>query len=83
MKMEVFDQIEKVTDTDSFVLFLNDLAQDYRDNNDEWQNRNIDDYLKSIAAWIKDWADSHGNEGLEQLDFKKLAKIFYAGKIYE
>ena len=49
--MVVFDQIESVIDMDSFVLFLNALARDYKDNLDD--------------------------------DLKELAKIFYAGKIYE
>lgn len=81
--MAVYDQIENVTDIDSFSLFLDGLAQDYKDNHNEWQNWSIDDYLKSISAWIKDWAESHGNKEFDQFDFKELAKIFYAGKIYE
>ena len=82
-EMAVFDQFESVTDTDSFALFLSNLAQDYKDNHNEWQNWSVDDYLKSISAWIKDWAELHGNEEFELLDFKELAKIFYVGKIYE
>ncbi|MBR6255976.1 MAG: hypothetical protein IKR23_01245 [Lachnospiraceae bacterium] len=81
--MAVFDQIECVTDLDSFAKFLNALARDYEDNPDEWENLSIGDYLESIAAWIKDWTDLHGNDEFEQLDLKELAKIFYAGKIYE
>ena len=81
--MAVFDQIESVKDTDSFARFLNALAKDFKDNSDEWQNQNIEDYLESIAAWIHDWTDLHGNDEFEQLDLKELAKIFYAGKIYE
>ena len=81
--MAVFDMIDKVKDTDSFAMFLNSLAQDYKDNQDEWQTSSIDDYLKSIAAWVKDWTGSHGSEEFEHLDFEELAKIFYAGKIYE
>ncbi|MCR5406220.1 MAG: hypothetical protein K6E88_05505 [Lachnospiraceae bacterium] len=81
--MAVFDQIENVTDSYSFARFLSVLAQDYKDNHDEWQNSSVDDYLKSISAWIKDWSESYGNEEFEQLDFKELAKIFYVGKIYE
>lgn len=81
--MAVFDEIESVKDTDSFALFLNALARDYKDNPDEWQNQSVGDYLESIASWIKDWTDLHGNDEFEQLDLKELAKIFYAGKIYE
>ena len=77
--MEVFDRIGNVSDADSFALFLDALAQDNKDNHDEWQNMSIEDYLRSIAAWIRD----HGNDEFEQLDFRELAKIFYVGKIYE
>lgn len=81
--MAVFDQIEKITDTESFARFLYALAQDYKNNHDEWQKWSIDDYLESIAAWIRDWSDLRGNDEFEQLDFKELAKIFYVRKIYE
>lgn len=50
--MAVFDQIENVTDKDSLALFLSELALDYKDHHDEWQNWSIDDYLKSISALI-------------------------------
>ena len=78
--MEVFDRIENVKDTDSFTCFLKALAQDYKDNHDEWKNWSIEDYLKSIAAWFE---DTNENNEFEQLYFKELAKIFYVGKIYE
>ena len=81
--MAIFDQIENITDMESFARFLNALAKDYKNNHDEWQNWSIDDYLESIAAWIRDWSDLHGNDEFEQLDFKELAKIFYVGKKYE
>ena len=83
VKMAIFDQIENITDMESFARFLNALAKDYKNNHDEWQNWSIEDYLESIAAWIRDWSDLHGNDEFEQLDFKELAKIFYVGKIYE
>ena len=81
--MTVYDQIEKVSDADSFIVFLNSLAKDYRDNHDEWENWNIDAYLESISAWLNASKDSHGNGEFEQLDFNALAKLFYVGKIYE
>ena len=81
--MGVYDHIKEVTDRDSFVEFLNALAQDCKENHDEWQNGSIEDYLMSIAAWIKEWSDLHGDVEFEQLDFNKLAKMFYVGKIYE
>lgn len=82
-KTVVFDEIENINNRESFLVFLENLANDYKENNEEWVNDSISDYLERIAAWIKDWGDSHGNNEFEQLDFKELAKIFYVGKIYE
>ena len=81
--MAIFDQIENVNNRETFIDFLENLADDYIENNEEWVNGSVSDYLERIAAWIKDWGDSHGNDEFEQLDFGELAKIFYAGKIYE
>lgn len=81
--MAVFDEIENVNNREAFIAFLENLADDYKENNEEWVNDSISDYLERIATWIKDWGDSHGNDEFEQLDFKELAKIFYVGKIYE
>ena len=58
--------------------FLEILAKDYDENHDEWENWTISDYLESISAWIKD-----SDENFETIDFKKMAEIFYIGKIYE
>ena len=62
----------------SFLIFLESLAKDYDENHDEWVNWTISDYLERISAWIKD-----SDENFETIDFKKMAEIFYVGKIYE
>ena len=77
--MSVYESLEQVKDRESFLSFIKDLAWDSANNKDEWQNCTIADYLESIAAWIED----SDNEELTNLDFKEVAKLFYAGKIYE
>ena len=79
--MAVFEQMESVTDMVSFALFLNSLARDYRDNPDEWQNQSIGDYLESIAAWIRDWADLQGNNGFKQFENNGFIKPDKNGSI--
>ena len=76
--MSMYELLEQVKDRDSFLIFLESLAKDYDENHDEWVNWTITDYLERITAWIKD-----SDENFETIDFKKIADIFYVGKIYE
>jgi hypothetical protein len=76
--MDAYKSLEQVNDRDSFVIFLNCLSKDFDENHDEWENWTIAEYLESISAWIKD-----NDEDLDNIDFKKMAEVFYVGKIYE
>ena len=76
--MSIFEECKQVNDRDSFLAFLKNLAADFSDNPDEWENRTIKDYLESISSWVED-----SGEESEHIDFKKMAKLFYVGKIYE
>ena len=54
--MAVFDEIENVNNREAFIAFLENLADDYKENNEEWVNDSISDYLESIEEknlyWI-------------------------------
>jgi hypothetical protein len=76
--MSVYEECEHVNDKNSFLVFLRSLAKDYAEHPDEWENRTITDYLESISAWVEDIGEEP-----EHADFKKMAKLFYVGKIYE
>lgn len=78
------DKIENVKDKKSFIQFLKFLAQDFEDNDIEWENLTVPAFLKSIAAWVDDYSICQFNDiDWENIDFKALARIFYMGKIYE
>ncbi len=77
--MSVYELCEQVKDRDSFINFIKALSQDAAKNHIEWENTTISDYLESISAWMED----SDEDEVKQIDFKEMAKIFYAGKIYE
>ena len=81
--MSLQDQITNVYDKDSFIKYLNLLAKDSEENPQEWENTTVSQYLQSIASWIEDWSSRYGNEEFEKLDYNKMAKLLYMGKIYE
>ncbi len=39
---------------DSFIQFLNDLRHDLRQGSEDWVNVDLDDFLESMGAWVKD-----------------------------
>lgn len=80
----MIEKISSISSKEEFIKYLQDLATDYTDNKDEWENKTIPDYLEQIASWIEDYADSPANDiEWEKIDFKVLARLLYMGKIYE
>ena len=75
--------LEQVTDQTSFLTFVKALAEDARENRDEWENATIADYLASAAAWAED-SDFGASQGLSrQNPWRRFAVLLYTGKIYE
>jgi len=79
--MDVLDLANSSTDKENFSNFLKALEHDFINNKDEWENWSVDSYLKAICAWINDYREDDVN--FETPDWKTIAAMFYAGKIYE
>jgi len=74
----VNDLFEKVQDKESFFIFTTALEKDFLNNQQEWENNTINDFLESSIAWAKDT-----NFDIEQNTWKQFAKFLYSGKFYE
>lgn len=84
LEESVFTVIEKITDKDSFVQFLNLLARDYVTNHSEWENKNVIDFIEAMSSWTEDFSASPANDiDWDKFDYKTMAKILYMGKLYE
>ncbi len=80
----VFAAIEKITDKDSFICFLNLLARDYVTNQSEWENKTVIDFIEAMSSWTEDFSTSPANDiDWDKVDYKTMAKILYMGKLYE
>lgn len=80
----VFVAIERITDKDSFIQFLNLLARDYVTNQSEWENKSVIDFIEAMSSWTEDFSASPANNiDWEKVDYKTMAKILYMGKLYE
>jgi hypothetical protein len=45
--------------------FVLALAQDFKDNEDSWENQNLLTFLEAISTWIKDMDGFYVNQGKE------------------
>ncbi|TAG04096.1 MAG: hypothetical protein EAZ43_05120 [Betaproteobacteria bacterium] len=96
--MELHEQIEQVTDEQSFLSFARALMLDrvaaveaeakvgsspYGPDAGGWENISIEDFLESAVAWADD-SNFGAKQGLESTNpWKKFAVFLYCGKIYE
>ena len=51
----------KVTDRQSFIKFLDLLYKDYCNNQDEWQNKNLGDFLEAMTRYARDIQGMYDN----------------------
>lgn len=80
----MYKVIEKITDKDSFVQFLNLLSRDYATNQSEWENKSIIEFIEAMSSWTEDFSASPANDiDWEKADYRTMAKILYMGKLYE
>lgn len=84
--MSIYQEIKNVKTKEDFLKFLGILAEDNRNNTEEWENKTIESYLESIQSWIEDMEGYYENNNLEvpkNIDWNFFANVFYVGKIYE
>jgi hypothetical protein len=96
--MELHEQIEHVTDQQSFLAFARALTQDriaavsaeakadsspYGQDAGDWENVSIESFLEAAIAWAED-SNFGANQGMEAANpWKKFAAFLYCGNIYE
>jgi hypothetical protein len=85
-EMKELDQKEIIMTREDFVVFVNKLALEFREEPDKWSNDNLASYMEAMAAWIEDMDGYYLGQGktLPVLsDWTLLRDIFSAAKNYE
>jgi hypothetical protein len=81
------DRVESLPDLIAFLEALADhFAHEHR--GDDWQNWNVGDYLRSIAAWLEGEKPLMVAEEIREIEadrptWRGVAMLFEAGRIYE
>lgn len=71
---------------EDFVTFIQRLEQDFRNNADDWENKDLPSFLDALGRWVEDMDGYHLNHSQpvpNELTWKVLCDIFEAAKIYE
>lgn len=83
---DFINQIEKIEDRNEFIVFVDQLVLDLKNNPDEWANKTLVEYLEAISSWTEDMDGYYRNRNAsipENIPWKVFANILTAAKMYE
>src|SRR6185312_99148 len=81
------DAVQQIQSRGDLSRFVEMLANDFRDNPDEWENTDIYRYLEALSAWITDmdgyYRNIYNQNVPESPDWKLCGMMLIAAKYYE
>lgn len=84
--MDLADMIMQIQSHNDLATFIESLRQDFIDNPQNWENRDLSSFLEAMSAWVSDADGYYQNVGqpLPNAEvWRTVASILYASKIYE
>ena len=77
----------KVTDKERFITFINLLREDFIDNPETWENKNLEDFLEAISSYANDiqgyYDNTKQNVNSNNANWQVFADIFKGATLYE
>lgn len=77
----------EVTNTQTFIKFLDLLYKDFSDNPESWENKSLPDFLEALSAYTEDiqgyYDNTKQNINADKPDWSTFADIFKGARIYE
>ena len=84
--MELYNNLENISNRDDFVKFVKALRKDLKENPDEWENLSLDHYLEAISAWTSCMENAYENNDEvfpKNPNWKMFGRILHTAKLYE
>ena len=79
-------KIDKISNKEDFVNFVELLVSDLKNNPEEWANKTLSEYLEGISSWTDDMEGYYQNNNIpipKNINWKVFANILIAAKMYE
>ena len=81
--MDIEDFLERIVSKEDFIVFLDMLNKDFKENKEKWANRDMEDYIFGMQRFLSD----HTERSLVVMDFtpswKLFANLMIGASIYE
>ncbi len=81
------DKIISVKSQQQLSSFIEELAKNYNDAPNLWENKDIPTFLNAMAAWVEDMDAFYKNNDLpydeSNISWKNIADMLFAATIYE
>jgi hypothetical protein len=77
---------ESVETREDFIAFVQQLAKDFEEHGDDWENITVDRYLEALASWTEDMGkhrERFGDPFPTPPTWALFAEILRAAKGYE
>ena len=84
--MELSEQADNMNNRDDLVLFIQTLANDYRNHGRFWENGDLYTYLESLSAWVNDSDGYYSNNNVQKSDppnWNFIGQMLLAATRYE
>ncbi|WP_323637079.1 hypothetical protein [Pectobacterium polaris] len=82
----MLDEFFPISSKNDLVKLISALARDFKENPDEWENKDLSSYLEAVSSWIEDMDGYYENTNQplpKDTNWKIFADILVAAKIYE
>jgi hypothetical protein len=81
-------QIEDIKTKQDFLRFIDLLINDYRENQEKWENQSVEDFLDAMCRWTESIEAYYKNNEVSGVDltavtWRVFADILIAPKYYE
>lgn len=83
---ELIDYAKEIKSKEEFEYFLQCLAKDCTDNQSEWENTNLIDYLTGLSKYVVDMEGYYRSIGenidVEKVTWRIVAEMLIAASVY-
>ncbi|WP_199896827.1 DUF7660 family protein [Streptomyces niger] len=84
--MELWQKVEGVSSMESLADFLQSASEDFKNNAENWENRDLESFLEAMSAWIADseaWFERRGLPLPSEEAWALVANAVMAASMYE
>ena len=81
------ESTNKINTRQDFVIFVNDLLNDFRKNKKDWENQDLESFLEALSRYTGDihgfYENTNQDINADNASWKTFADILMGARVYE